>query len=139
MLVNRYTVPRIPDGNIDNLSGNESVLVVDDEISLLNLTANIFSNQGYQVFLAHSAKQALEILENESIDIMISDVIMPDVDGYQLAIMAQEKYPILKIQLVSGFGDDRHLGMIDENLHKNMIYKPFETHVLLQRVRKLLG
>jgi len=129
----------IQEGNIEDLSGNESVLIVDDEIPLLNLTAEIFSNQGYQVFRAHGAKQALEILENEAIDIMISDIIMPDVDGYQLAVMAQEKYPTLKIQLVSGYSDDRHLRMIDDSLHKSLIYKPFESHVLLKRVRELLG
>ncbi len=127
------------EGNVEDLSGNESVLIVDDEISLLNLTAEIFSNQGYQVFRADGAKQALEILENETIDIMISDIIMPDVDGYQLAVMAQEKYPTLKIQLVSGFNDDRNLGMIDDSLHKSLIHKPFKSHTLLKRVRELLG
>jgi len=129
----------VREGNIEDISGNESILIVDDEISLLNLTSEIVSNQGYRVFRAHGARQALEILENESIDLLISDIIMPDVDGYQLAVMVKEKYPRVKIQLVSGYSDDRHLGMIDDNLHKNLIYKPFHSDVLLQRVRKLLG
>ena len=70
---------------------------------------------------------------------MISDVIMPEMDGYELSLAVQESYPEIKIQLVSGFNDDRHVQMANDDLYKNLIHKPFSSSTLLQRVRELLG
>ncbi len=60
-------------------------------------------------------------------------------DGYQLAAIVQEKYPAVKIQLASGFSDDRHVQMVDDTLHRNLLHKPYSSHVLLARMRELLG
>lgn len=127
------------DNNAVDLRGNETILVVDDEPVLLDLASEVLSYQGYHVVCAKSAKQALDILENESIDLLLTDVIMPEMDGYQLAAIVQEKYPTIKIQLVSGFNDDRHANMIDDALHLSLIWKPYNTQTLLQRIRELLG
>jgi len=117
---------------------NESILVVDDESSLLNLTREILSQHGFNVITAENAKKALDILEHEHVDILISDIIMPEIDGYQLAAMVKEKYPAIKIQLASGFADNRNAGMVDENLQKSLLHKPFNSQILLQRIRELL-
>lgn len=121
-----------------NLIGNETILVVDDEMSLLELTSEILSNKGYQVFRAHNGEQALELLKNNPIDLIITDIIMPEMDGYQLACRVKETHPSIKIQLVSGFSDNRHVGMVEDELYKNIIHKPFNSQVLLQRVQELL-
>ena len=99
----------------------------------------MLSQQGYHVICAENAKQALEILEKESINLLFSDVIMPDMDGYQLAAIVHEKYPAIKIQLASGFSDNRHMNVIDDTLHLSFISKPYETKTLLQKIRELLG
>ena len=119
-------------------AGNETILVVDDEPALLNLIGEILDRQGFNVICAGSAKQALNILQDESIDILISDIIMPGMDGYQLAAIVKEKYPAIKIQLASGFSDERNVGMIDESLQQNLLLKPFNSQVLLLRIRELL-
>lgn len=122
-----------------NLSGSETILVVDDEPALTKLIANILSLKGYQVLCAHSAKQALEILEKKPIDLLLSDVVMPEMDGYQLASIVKEKHPTVKIQLASGFSDDRQKNYtIDDSLHKNLLDKPFKSQKLLKRIRELL-
>ena len=121
-----------------NFRGNENILVVDDELALLDLTREILESQGYQVICAENGKQALDTLEHKPIDLVISDIIMPEMDGYQLAAKVQEKYPAIKIQLVSGFSDDRHINMVNGDLYENLIYKPYQSHVLLKRVRDLL-
>jgi len=117
---------------------NERILIVDDEDALRKLTAEIFSDNGYQVFSASNGQQALKILTIESIDLMISDVIMPDINGFQLAAKVQEKYPQVKIQLVSGFSEQTDTELINDELHSNIIHKPFEAEYLLSRVRDLL-
>ena len=59
-------------------------------------------------------------------------------DGYQLAKIVQEKYPAVKIQLISGFTDEQHKTMPDNALYENILNKPCEFNVLLARVRDLL-
>ncbi|VAW68951.1 diguanylate cyclase/phosphodiesterase (GGDEF & EAL domains) with PAS/PAC sensor(s) [hydrothermal vent metagenome] len=123
-----------------NLLGHETLLVVDDEPDLVELASNILSTHGYQVHSAISAKQALSILEKTHIDLMISDVIMPVMDGYQLAALVQKKYPHIRIQMASGFADDRHniTANISNALHQNLLYKPYTSTTLLVHVRDLL-
>lgn len=123
---------------IANLRGSETILVVDDEPALLALAAETLGQQGYHVICAGSSESALEALETESIDLLLSDVVMPGMDGYQLARTVQEKYPTVKIQLASGFSDDRHLNMIDDSLHQGLINKPYRLEFLLKKIRELL-
>lgn len=121
------------------LSGKETILIVDDEPALRNLTAEILSQHNYNIICAARAKQALEILEHESIDLLLSDVIMPEMNGYQLATIVQEKYPSVKIQLASGFSDEHHMDMDNDTLYQQLLYKPYNSQTLLQRIRELLG
>ena len=122
-----------------NLQGKETILIIDDEPAVLEMSMQIVKQQGYNVFAANSAKQGLEILELESVDLLLSDVIMPEMDGYELASIVQEKHPNIKIQMVSGFTDDHHLKVIDKSLHENLLFKPYQGKVLLSKIRNLLG
>jgi CheY-like chemotaxis protein len=115
----------------------QNILLVDDESSLLAVTSKILSSSGYKVFSAHDAIGALRILKREPIHIMISDVIMPNIDGYELASIVKEKYPHIKVQLVSGFAGSRNSNMVDASLQKNMLHKPVNSEDLLSRVREL--
>lgn len=121
-----------------NLSGNQIILVVDDEPALAELTSHILTQQGYSVFIASSGKEALLILEKEKINVLVSDVIMSEMDGYELASIVQEKYPNIKIQLVSGFNDDRQSGHINTSLHENLLHKPYNSKKLLLRIQELV-
>ena len=96
--------------------GEETILVVDDEAGLLNLSAEIFSQQGYNVIPVATGQQALEVLKNTPVNLLLSDVIMPEMDGYQLATTVQALYPEVKIQLASGFTDDRHADKLSNKL-----------------------
>ncbi len=122
-----------------NLSGNQVILVVDDEHALAELTSHILTQQGYRVFTAHNGEDALSILEKEAVDVLVSDVIMPEMDGYELASIVQEKYPNIKIQLASGFNDDRHTDNVSASLHENLLHKPYHSKKLLLRIRELLN
>lgn len=102
------------------------------------MTSEILNQQGYHTLTANNGEQALKLLEAESIDLMLSDVIMPGMDGYQLATIVQQKYPKVKIQLASGFNDKRFVGVADETLHKNQLVKPLLSQTLLRRIRELL-
>jgi signal transduction histidine kinase/ActR/RegA family two-component response regulator len=114
-----------------------SVLLVDDEPSLLSVTSKILSASGYTVFCAQNASEALRVLKQECINILISDVIMPECDGYELAKVVKEKYPDIKIQLISGFAGSQNIHMVDVSLRDNILQKPLSSESLLSRITQL--
>jgi len=116
-----------------------SILVVDDEPALLELAGEILSAKNYQVYCAQSAQLALEILKAEKIDLLISDIIMPDMDGYALASIVREKYPHIKIQLASGFSETTHEDQVGANLYESRLNKPYNAKTLLESVQALLN
>lgn len=118
--------------------GTATILVVDDEESLRNLSQEILTSKGYKVITADSGKQALEILKKEHVGLLLSDVIMPEMDGYKLATIVQEKYPSVKIQMISGFTDEESMEASSNELHQKRIQKPFTSKDLLLRVKEIL-
>jgi len=122
-----------------NNKGNETILVVDDEIALLELVTEILEDEGYETISACDASEALEILQHTSVDLLLTDVIMPGMNGYQLANIVQEKYPSVRVQLVSGYTDKKEQQGIDSSLTESLIHKPFESQLLLSRIRELLN
>ena len=121
-----------------NLQGKETILVVDDEPALLKLAQQILRQKGYNAICAENGDQALYLLDHEPVDLVITDVIMPEMNGYKLAALAREKYPDIKIQMVSGYSEEIDKLIIDSDLHENMLQKPYNAHVLLKTVRKVL-
>ena len=120
------------------LCGTETILVVDDEAALGRLLQNVLEAQGYTVLIADGGKQALGILETSQVDAVISDIVMPEMDGYELVSKIKQRLPKMKIQLVSGFNDARHQDKVDDELQQKLLYKPVNTKMLLQRIRRLL-
>ena len=124
--------------NETSLKGTETILVVDDEEGLRKLSSEILKKQGYHVLVAESAMQALLILEDNKVDLLFSDVVMPEMDGYELAAIVKQHYPEVKIQLASGFSDDRHSRHEDDTLYNNLLSKPYNVAELLRVIRELL-
>jgi two-component system OmpR family response regulator len=80
------------------------VLVVDDEVDLADLAEALLSSRGLDVVVAHSAVEALKILDQDAgIDAVFSDIMMPGMNGLQLADAVSEFFPRIKIVLTSGF------------------------------------
>jgi len=114
------------------------ILVVDDEPSLLALNEQILSQQGYDVITVGNARGALDVLGRETIDLLISDVIMPDMDGYQLLTIVHKEYPQVITQLVSGFTGEHPNNELTNSHLEDMLHKPYSAKTLLDRVAKLL-
>lgn len=144
----RYMPLLLEDGVVDDsitgdaeilLAGSETILLVDDEVGLRELGSEILKRYGYHVVCAEDGAAALSILEQQPVDLVLSDVIMPNMDGYQLAKKVQHRWPKIKIQMISGFSDGRDSIMDDDELHQNLLYKPYQVNDLLQKVRHVLN
>ncbi|MBL4621968.1 MAG: response regulator, partial [Immundisolibacteraceae bacterium] len=121
------------------LGSNIQILVVDDEADLNELNVELLTEQGYQVFAAENSDQAWAILQQQDIDLIYCDVVMPGTDGFQLAERVQQQYPQIKIQMTSGFTGDLHVDISDQKLHQQMLYKPVNPQRMLERIQFLLS
>jgi PAS domain S-box-containing protein len=120
-----------------NSSEEGTILVVDDEPSLVRLASQILTKQGYKVIKANSAEEALDHLKQNSVDLLLSDIIMPDMGGVELANIVQKKYPNIKIQLASGFTSETHLKE-NEYLGNKILAKPYNKKGLITCVKDIL-
>ena len=120
--------------------GHETVLVVEDEDQVRTILTQILEGQGYQVVSASNGEQALSISQDLEVDIslMITDVVMPQMSGRELAEHVSRVRPDLPVLFMSGYTDDaivRH-GLLDEKL--NFIQKPFDSASMARKVREVL-
>ena len=118
----------------------ETVLLVEDEDLVREPTRRILARHGYTVLAARDASQALELVHDHvgSIDLLLTDVIMPGRSGKELSVEAVEVRPSMRVLFMSGYSNDVivHQGILDDRV--NLIGKPFAAEDLLGRVRKVL-
>lgn len=121
-------------------AGDETVLVVDDEKSILNLTKTLLDSFGFQVLTACSPTEALALSEQyqDEIHLLISDVIMPEMNGRELAERLKAHYPELECLFISGYSDDvlAPCGILEDKVR--LMAKPFTREELGEQVQSIL-
>ena len=80
-----------------------SVLVVDDDPELTNLLLNYLDAQGYSVLTACGGEEALEILQEKDIDLVLLDIVMPGMDGLQVLQWIRQNHPEIIVVMMSGY------------------------------------
>ncbi len=122
------------------MRGAEKVLVVEDEEGVRSLMCDVLRRSGYEVLAATSPQEALEMSRNAGgeIDLLITDVIMPGMNGRELARQMMAKRQGLSVLYVSGYTENMTLrhGVLDADV--NFLQKPFPLERLLRRVRETL-
>jgi two-component system, cell cycle sensor histidine kinase and response regulator CckA len=120
--------------------GSETVLVVEDQPEVRRLTMVILDRIGYRLLEAANGAEALEVLQRDSqpIDLMITDVVMPGMNGRELAMRAAELRPSLKVLYISGYTADAigRQGVLDPGVA--YLPKPFTATQLSAKIRELL-
>ncbi len=117
-----------------------TILVVDDEPMALKLVQSILEKRGFEVIVSTSPKQALKLFEaqQDRIELLISDIVMPEMDGTKLASRIVAKNPDLPVLFMSGFVTENEVADASAIAQFAFIRKPFRPATLVQAVQKML-
>lgn len=120
--------------------GTETILVVEDEASILNLSRAVLEKYGYTVLLAGLPSKALELVAGYEgrIDLLITDVVMPEMNGKTLKERIKAYHPQTEVLFMSGYTTKAivHRGILENDVH--FIQKPFSVNALAAKVREVL-
>jgi two-component system cell cycle sensor histidine kinase/response regulator CckA len=123
-----------------DLTGQGTILLVEDEEGLRSLNARGLRSRGYSVIEASNGVEAIEALEQENgaVDLVVSDVVMPEMDGPTLLKEMRERNPELKIIFVSGYAEDAFEKSLPENQQFAFLPKPFTLSQLVAAVKETM-
>jgi CheY-like chemotaxis protein len=123
-----------------DLHGSETILLVEDQAHLLTLTGEFLTRMGYRVLKAKSGEEAIRVAESfhEPIELLLTDIVMPGINGRQLAKTLQPNRSAMKVLYVSGYADEafRESGVPGKDAA--FLEKPYELEELAQKIRELL-
>ena len=126
--------------SLDEQGGDEVILVCEDEEDVLRVACQVLRAGGYTVLEAVNGKHALDVAADYDgkIDLLLSDVVMPEMNGKDLAEAMAGSYPEMRVLFVSGYTGDVLGSEVSRSEGKDFLQKPFSPTVLLKRVRELL-
>lgn len=120
------------------MSQRPSILVVDDELLIRDLLYDFFKDHGWDISIAENGEKALEVLRARSIDLVLSDVKMPEMDGLDLSRKLRESYPTIPVVLMTGYPSvdsvidalrNKVVDYIVKPFNINQLYKAVESHL----------
>jgi two-component system cell cycle sensor histidine kinase/response regulator CckA len=127
-------------GSIEE-TGKETILLVENDYALRQICMEILANLGYNVIEASNGEEAIEVFDNfhGTIDLLLTDVIMPSLGGLETARIISEKAPSLIVIFMSGYGEDKIVGHSVPEGKVHFLPKPISSKSLAKAVRMALG
>jgi CheY-like chemotaxis protein len=115
------------------------ILIVDDEQFVRDLLEKVLKRRGHEVTAASDADQALAALESQTFDLLLTDVVMPGMDGFDLLRRVKSAYPDIKVIVLTGYA--RKQSISDFLLYgaDDYLSKPFQVHELVAAVDRVTG
>ena len=115
-----------------------SILVVDDELLIRDLLYDFFTGQGWDIAVAENGERALDILKQKKIDLILSDIKMPEMDGLTLTSHVKEAYPGMPVVLMTGFPSvDTAITALRSKV-EDYVVKPFNINQLYKLIESKL-
>jgi two-component system cell cycle sensor histidine kinase/response regulator CckA len=134
-------VAAAPAARSRDLTGQGTILLVEDEEGLRALNARGLRSRGYHVVEASNGVEALEVLDEQdgAIDLVVSDVVMPEMDGPTMLAAMRKQNPGLRIIFVSGYAEDAFEKSLPDNEQFAFLPKPFTLSQLVEAVKETMG
>ena len=126
--------------SINELSGNETILIIEDDQSILKMLQRSLLSFGYNILPFSSPVKALEYImtNNSKLDIVISDVVMPEMSGIELMNKIRDKLPKIPYLFMSGYTNTKIDTLKGFRRTINFIQKPFEISVMINKIKEIL-
>lgn len=123
---------------VEDLTGSSRILLVEDEDAVRSFSVRALQNKGYEVFEASSGDNALELLAEQKpkLDLVVSDVMMPGMDGIEMGKKIRETYQGITIIYMSGYTEDKFKDDMGPDIH--FLAKPFTLKQLAEKVKEVL-
>ena len=113
-----------------------SILIVDDELLIRDLLYDFFQQQGWDVAVAEDGRRALEILKNKKIDLLLTDLKMPEIDGLHLTSAVKQQYPGMPVIIMTGYPSvDSAIEALRYKV-EDYVIKPFNINKLYKTIKE---
>ncbi len=116
----------------------DSILVVDDNITNIEMAISLLTPLDYQISFAMSAKEAFEYLEDHDVDLVLLDLEMPDMDGFEMSVRLREDGFTAPIIFSTNRNDSGQIMQAFESGGNDFVTKPFKPTVLIARIKHQL-
>ncbi|MBV8061420.1 MAG: response regulator [Alphaproteobacteria bacterium] len=115
------------------------VLVAEDNPAVREFISRALAGAGYQVAAVPDGHQALEMLSKEHFHVLVTDIVMPQIDGIALATKAVRLYPDLRIVMISGYAQERMRAHNLDSLVHSILAKPFSLEEICDAVKHTIS
>ena len=123
-----------------DLSGSGKILLVEDEDAVRVFASRALKNKGYSILEARTGEQAMDILrDTDTLDLLITDMMMPGMDGGTLARFVRVERPEVRIILISGYSEEVARGDVVDSPDIHFLPKPFSLGQLATKVKDVLA
>jgi CheY-like chemotaxis protein len=117
-----------------------SILIIDDNDEVRRFLRAVLEQRGYTVIEAAQGNDALQQLHHAPVDLVLTDIYMPDCDGLEVIMKLRREFPAIKIVAISGGAGDRNLLMAARQLGaKEVLAKPIDIDALLKSIASALN
>jgi DNA-binding response OmpR family regulator len=120
----------------------KTILVIDDDPIMRDTIRDILQAEGYNIIIASNGKEGMAHMGNKTIELILTDVLMPEKDGIEVIMETKLKHPLVKILAISGGGyisGENYLKMARDLGANASVIKPFDIDDLVAEVNRLLG
>ncbi len=121
------------------MADKSKILVVDDEDALRTVLGSELEGEGYEVGTAADGDEAINVIQNKKFDLVLLDIKMPKVDGFEVLRFIKEKYPTLKVIMLTGFADLKNAIESKKLGAEDFVSKPYDLVDLLTTIERVLS
>lgn len=115
------------------------ILVVEDVAAVREFVRRALTNEGHHVVVAEDGLKGLAMLASGDFDLLLTDIVMPGLDGIALALKVAKEYPKVRILLMTGYAAERQRAHNLDALIHRVIPKPFSLQEICRTVNEVLA